>query len=347
MTKIPVSPDLQALPASLSAAWVKDALVTLERLYGIAPARLMAEAGLDPAVLANPSALLPLIDVLRVFVRAFAITRDHAIGVRLGAAVQIRSYPVLGYAIMGSANLGEAIRQLQRYERVVGELGRATLLDDGGDDVFLRWECPIPMPWARYVRDAAVAGWIGVARAVLEGVDAPLEAHFEHVPLTAAEESVYAEVFRCPVRFGMPMTGVRIPRAWLTLPLKSADPALGELMERHANELLADFGGGINLVSEVRSAIYRRLSGGEPDVESVAGDLGLTGRALQARLRKADLTFSDLVDEVRKSLASVLVGDDGMSLVNVAFLLGFAEQSSFTRAFRRWYGVAPGEYRRR
>ena len=70
-------------------------------------------------------------------------------------------------------------------------------------------------------------------------------------------------------------------------------------------------------------------------------------RALQARLRKADLTFTDLVDDVRRSLAAVLVADARLALVNVAMLLGFAEQSSFTRAFRRWYGMAPGEYRRR
>ncbi|MFZ5724590.1 MAG: AraC family transcriptional regulator [Pseudomonadota bacterium] len=343
---LPVSPDLQALPASLSAAWVNDALATVQREYGIAPAELLAQAGVDAQTFANPTALVPLIDVVRLFACALGRTGDNALGLRLGGNVQPRSYPVLGYVIMGSADLGEAIDRLLRFERIVGELGRASLDDEGADNLLLRWDCPVPMPYARYLRDAAVAGWVGFARSLLDNARAPLEARFEHPEPPAAEREAYERFFRCPVRFSAPHTGIVFPRVWLQLPLRSADPALGGIMEEHAARLLADFSSGINLANEVRSAIYRHLPGGEPEIETVAEDLGMTVRALQARLRKADVTFSDLVDDIRKSLAAVLVADERLTLVNVALLLGFAEQSSFTRAFRRWYGMAPGEYRK-
>lgn len=343
-----VTPDLQALPASLSAAWVNDALATVQREYGVAPADLLAQAGLDAQAFANPTALVPLIDVVRLFACVLARTGDHALGLRLGGNVQARSYPVLGYVIMGSANLGEAIDRLLRFERIVGELGRAALADEDedGDRLFLRWDCPVPMPYARYLRDAAVAGWVGFARALLDGERAPLEVRFEHPEPPPAERKLYEQFFRCPVHFSAPHTGIVFPRAWLRLPLRSADPALGGIMEQHAARLLADFSSGMNLANEVRSAIYRRLPGGDPDIDSVAADLGMTARSLQSRLRKAELTFSDLVDDIRRSLAAVLVADERLTLVNVALLLGFSEQSSFTRAFRRWYGMAPGEYRR-
>lgn len=345
---VPVPPELQALPASLSAAWVSDALATVQREYGIAADELLAQAGLDPAALANPTTLLPLIDVVRLFAIVFQRAQDHTLGLKLGAGVQVRSYPVLGYVIMGSANLGEAVQRLLRFERIVGELGRAALepADDG--QLLLRWDCPFPLPWARYLSDAAVAGWIGIARALLSGqVQSPREVLFAYPAPPAAERAVYEQYFGCPVRFAAPCTGILMDPDWLALPLRSADPALGTLMEDHAARLLADFSAGLNLANEVRSAIYRQLAGGEPDVGSVARELGLSTRALQGRLRKAELTFSDLVDDVRRSLAAVLVADERLSLVNVALLLGFAEQSSFTRAFRRWYGSAPGEYRRR
>lgn len=341
-----ISPDLQALPASLSAAWINDALNTLQREYGIVPAELIAQAGIDPQVLANTTALVPLIDAVRLFALALARTGDHTLGLKLGGNVQARSYPVLGYVIMGSANLGEAIDRLLRFEKIVGELGQASLGDETTDTLLLRWDCPVPMPYARYLRDAAVAGWVGFARALLDGGRAPLAARFEHPEPPAAERAAYEAFFACPVQFGAAHTGIVFPRAWLQLPLRSADPALGGIMEEHAARLLADFSSGINLANEVRSAIYRHLPGGEPDIETVAADLDMTVRALQTRLRKADVTFSDLVDDIRRSLAAVLVADARLTLVNVALLLGFAEQSSFTRAFRRWYGVAPGEYRK-
>lgn len=341
-----ISPDLQSLPASLSAAWINDALNTLHREYHIAPDELLAQAGLDPQLLANLTALVPLIDVVRLFALALARTGDHTLGLKLGGNVQARSYPVLGYVIMGSANLGEAIDRLLRFERIVGELGRASLSDESADNLFLRWDCPVPMPYARYLRDAAVAGWVGFARSLLEQQRAPLAARFEHPEPPPAERAAYEAFFACPVHFGAAQTGIVFPRSWLQLPLRSADPALGGLMEEHAARLLADFSSGMNLANEVRSVIYRHLPGGEPDIDSIATDLGMSARALQTRLRKADMTFSDLVDEIRRSLAAVLVADERLTLVNVALLLGFAEQSSFTRAFRRWYGVAPGEYRK-
>lgn len=343
---LPVSPDLQALPASLSAAWVNDALATVQKEYGIVPADLLAQAGVDARAFANPTTLVPLIDVLRLFATALGRTGDNAMGLRLGANVQPRSYPVLGYVIMGSATLGEAIDRLLRFERIIGELGRASLGDEDAEHLLLRWDCPVPMPYARYLRDAAVAGWVGFARSLLDGDYAPLTARFEHPEPPPAERAVYEKIFRCPVQFGAPHTGIVFPRGWLKLPLRSADAALGGIMEEHAARLLADFSSGINLSNEVRSAIYRHLPGGEPDIETVADDLGMTVRALQARLRKADVTFSDLVDDIRRSLAAVLVADERLTLVNVALLLGFSEQSSFTRAFRRWYGMAPGEYRK-
>lgn len=343
----PISPELQALPASLSAAWVNDALATVQAGYGIAPDELLAQAGVDPRALAEPTALVPLIDVVRLFTVALARSRDNTFGLRLGANAQVRSFPVLGYVIMGSATLGEAVNRLLRFERIVGDVGRASLEEAGGDRLFLRWDCPFPQPYARFLSDAAVAGWIGIARSLLEGLRSPLEVRFAYPAPPAGERAAYEAFFACPVHFGAAHTGILLARDWLDLPLRSADPALRHIMEEHAARLLADFPAGINLANEVRSAIYRQLAAGEPDVDSVAARLGMSARALQARLRKSELTFSDLVDDVRRSLAAVLVGDDRLTLVNVAMLLGFSEQSSFTRAFRRWYGVAPGEYRKK
>ncbi len=345
-TMLKISPDLQSLPASLSAAWVSDALLTVQREYGMAPAVLLAEAGVAADALERPDALLPLIDVFRIFVHVLVRSNDHALGLVLGAGVQPRSYPVLGYVILGSATLGEAIDRLLRFERIVGELGRTTLNDEGDGHLSLRWECPVPMPAARYLQDAAIAGWVALGRAIQDAQYAPLRACFAFPEPSSDERRRYESFFGCTVAFNAPWSGVVLQRDWLALPLRSADPLLGDMMEQRARALLADFSAGQNLGNEVRSAIYRRLTSGEPSIDVVAADLGLTTRSLQIRLRKSSINFTELVDDLRRSLAALWAADARLTLMDVALLLGFAEQSSFIRAFKRWYGMTPGEYRK-
>ncbi len=117
-------------------------------------------------------------------------------------------------------------------------------------------------------------------------------------------------------------------------------------MEREARELLADFDVNTNLASAVRAVIYRQLADGEPSLEGVAEALGLSARSLSKRLVAQSLRFPEILDRLRQSLAEIYLQDASLSLTEIALLLGFAESSSFSRAFRRWRGVSPNQYRR-
>ncbi|HAV70177.1 MAG TPA: AraC family transcriptional regulator, partial [Alcanivorax sp.] len=141
--------------------------------------------------------------------------------------------------------------------------------------------------------------------------------------------------------------GVRLPAALLRHSLESADPGLGRMMEKEAGALLADFDAHGNLLSRVRSAIYRRLGSGDPSVDAVAAELGLTVRTLQSRLQRQGLAYQEVLDGLRRSLAELYLRDPALNLTEIALLLGFAESSSFSRAFRRWRGESPVSWRRR
>jgi len=119
-----------------------------------------------------------------------------------------------------------------------------------------------------------------------------------------------------------------------------------ELMEREASQLLAEYDIKANLVNAVRSQVYRLLAEGEPGIERVAQRLGLGTRTLQQRLQQQGVSFQSVVDGLRQSLAELYLRDQALSLTDIALLLGFSEQSSFTRAFRRWRGQSPAAYRR-
>jgi len=96
----------------------------------------------------------------------------------------------------------------------------------------------------------------------------------------------------------------------------------------------------------VRARIYQQLADGEPSLESVAESLGMPSRTLSARLARRSLRFAEILDSLRQSLAELYLQDRALSLTEIALLLGFAESSSFSRAFRRWRGTSPNQWRR-
>jgi AraC-like DNA-binding protein len=127
---------------------------------------------------------------------------------------------------------------------------------------------------------------------------------------------------------------------------------LFEVLDRHAAMLLAELplpgssSLGSSLIADVRAAVGAELRGGDPTLERVAARMGMSGRTLQRRIDEQSLRFGELVDEVRSALAKAYLQDRQMALCEVAFLLGFADQSAFGRAFKRWTGVTPGRWRR-
>ncbi len=339
-----IDPQFTQSSASLAAAYMTSLLPALEAEYNLDTAALLERVGLDSNLLQNPQALIPFYRVGAFFLELLKETQDPGLGLVVGSGVQPRSYQVLGYAVLSSANLGQAIERLIRYEHLVGKLGSTTLQRDG-ELVRLIWHCPFEGPWSRYIKEAAVTGWVVYARSLLASQVKAEAVHFDHE--LVGECARYEAVYDCPVIFGSDWTGVTFDSGLLDEPLISADPGLNQMMEAHARDMLSQFKHKLNLVNEVREVVARILPTGEPVLEEVAQSIGLTGRALQNRLKSGGYHFKDVVDEVREQLAYAYLQNSDTSIIDIAFLLGFSEQSSFSRAFRRWTGMAPVEYRRR
>jgi AraC-like DNA-binding protein len=123
------------------------------------------------------------------------------------------------------------------------------------------------------------------------------------------------------------------------------DSAISEFFDTHLEKELSEIADDGELSRRVRIQISRALSQGVPTITEVAARLGMSGRTLQRRLADKDLAFQQLVDEARRELAERLLRGSAYSLAEVAFLTGFSEQSSFTRAFKRWAGQTPRNYR--
>jgi len=281
---------------------------------------------------------------MRLFVVVLSHCQDPGMGFEIGRLVRARSYQVLGYVILASANIGEAIDKLIRFEKLTGNLGRTEVVS-AEDSLQLVWHCPISGEPGRFLTEAAITGWVTFARQLINVPASPARVCFRH----SAPEDVarYSDYFGCPVVFAAPFDGVEVPLELLSLPLRDADPGLSGLMEREAQSLLADYDSRTNLLGAVRREMYCLLVEGEPTLEQVAARLSMAERTLQGRLRKQGLGFQEVLDGLRRTLAELYLQDQRLSLTDIGLLLGFSEQSSFTRAFRRWFAVSPAQYRQR
>jgi AraC-like DNA-binding protein len=148
------------------------------------------------------------------------------------------------------------------------------------------------------------------------------------------------------VRFGAPLTKLVFDASILELPLVGADLTLGSLLERQAEESLAGAARGGGFAGRVREVIKEGLPGGEARVEAACRRLGVSPRTLQRKLREEGTSFQGLLEEVQRALAEFYLRDREVAICEVSYLTGFSQPSAFHRAFRRWTGQTPKEFRR-
>ncbi len=333
--------------ASLSSAYLKSVLPAITSTYGVDVWPLLEQSGISKTQLELPDYLIPFYQAGAFFMSVMQACQDEGLGLVIGGAVQAKSYQVLGYAVMSSQNLGEAIDRLIRYEKLVGQMGstRLVISEEAGSDCRLVWRCPFDAPWSRFLKEAAIAGWVTYALSQVQVDSAVFTVHFDHTKASIPSHR-YGDVFGEYVVFDSQWSGVAFDSGLLTLPFSQADPGLNAMMDRQAAVLLDMFDSKLNLVNITREHIARGLPNGDPNLEDIAKSLSLTSRALQHRLKDSHTTFKEVVDEVRRQLALSYLAEKSVPMIDVAFLLGFSEQSSFSRAFKRWMGCSPVEYKK-
>ena len=335
------------LAGTVSVAYLQGLVEYLQR-QGIAPEALLAHAQLSPEVLGQRDQRIAASAYLTLLGEGVRLSGDPNLGLHLGESVRPGYYGVLGYLIMSCATLADALHRQARYASLVGNLGQVVLDDeparlDGEALVAHRWQ-PLLAQQQRQLSEETLAGWVSFGRWI-SGLDiAPTEVRFQHS--APADTSEHARIFRCPVLFDQPDNALVFPRRLLAAPLSQADAQVRGMLDAYADRLLAELNQGHGVLDRARLELARQLPEQGPDLEAIAAALALSPRTLQRRLREGGLSFSQLVDETRQQLALHYLRDPALELAEIAFLVGFSEAGSLARAFRRWTGTSPGEYRR-
>lgn len=267
---------------------------------------------------------------------------DDNLGLHLGRTVTPRHFGVMGYVLLACGTLGAALTRLHRYQRLVYDVSPMRI-EARGPSVTLEWGVENGRP-GRLVDETAITALVQFARDVTGAAETKIDAvHFVNEPPRSL--APYRRYFGGEVLFQQEATRVRLPLSLLAKPLRQPDAALLDLLERQAESLLAELPDAGNLEQAVRRAVAASAREGEITLERVASALHTSPRTLHRRLDALALGFRELRDDTRRRLAEQHLADPGMGIAEVALLLGYSEQSAFTRAFKRWTGATPMAFR--
>jgi AraC-like DNA-binding protein len=310
---------------------------------GIDPARIFSAAGVDPAMLRIPGKRAPVTVALRLWRIVEDVVRDPCFGIDVAAQVQGTGMHGLGYAWLSSATLGEAFRRFARYSRVLTELW-SLRIDEETDGIRASFVFPAGAPRpALFLYDALAAGIVRLSRLAYGEAFTPLEVTLVRGGPDRAQP--FTEWFRCPIVWGAERASILCRPEDLAQPLPTSNPDVALANERVLLEYLERLDRG-DVVSQVRRRMLEFLPSGPPTQGEVARALALSPRTLHRRLAEAGASFAKLLDDTRRELAAGYLQRTDYSVAEVAYLVGFAEVSSFNRAFRRWTGSSPTAVRR-
>ena len=295
----------------------QTARVFLEALVrlGYDKRALLAAAGLDLSDSEDPDARVPCQAIGSMFGYAMRTRPLKNLGMKLAAETRIGAFPLLDYLIVTCESVAQGVNQLARYFR----------LNDAPYTLEIRAnEDPICIIF-HSTRDSLTFefGVSLVALHLREETENRLNAAF--VSFTHRPEDVVEmqRVLGCPVRGGETWNGLALSRSAWQLPMRRRDPVLRGVLERHAKEIIACLPAGDNVILETRRVIMSRIPQGETEMQSVARCLATSARSLQRRLSAAGTSYQELLDSTRCEAATRYLHDRGLSVGEVAYLLGY------------------------
>jgi AraC-like DNA-binding protein len=327
-------------PTSLSS-WGLAMARALEA-HGCDAAALFAQVGLDFAALDDPEARYPQRGTSELWRLSVEATGDPCFGLAVARHTSPTTFHALGLSLAASGSLREAFERVVRYYRLVSD-GATIRFEDRGS-VYRVSVRPAGDHPALEAVDAVLAVAVRLCRSLTNRKFSPLRVEVRRP--APADPSPFFRCFRAPVMFDSPEDALVLDKVDGDRRIRGANPELAR-----ANDLVAaqaiDRWDRARLADRVRVVLADRLPSGAPLLSEMARALGTSTRALQRRLATESTTYAQLVDDARRDLADAYVREGRHSMGEIAYLLGFSGAASFTRAFRRWRGLAPSEARAR
>lgn len=310
---------------------------------GAAREALERDSGLRLEDLSDQNRRVPFARYVALMRAAKALTGDPALALHYGEQVDIAKVSIVGLIGQASETMLEAFQALNRFVRLIVETDNA----DGGDRFQLvRDKQGLWMIDARLnphafpeLTESAFAQLIQSPRRVHHDAGLVKAVHFTHEdPGYRAE---YERIFEAPVVFGSDRNGALLDEGWINRRVERLPPYAGDLLNAHAETLLADLDSSKTVRGQVEKLLTPLLPTGEASMDTVAAKMGLSRQTLFRRLKAEGVTFEQVLDDLRRRLALHYLNDKKVSVAEASYRLGFSDPAAFSRAFKRWTGASP------
>lgn len=304
--------------------------------------RLLEQVSLSPAALDNPDRLLTLYQGAALAESAAALEGLETLGFLVGRQTPPYKLGALGKILQNSLTLFDLLTTIEQTVSMANS-GQHVSLRWAGDWVWWQFHCDNPGRVSNLQTHRYDLGlYLNALRQVLGPDWKPTELHLEGPPCRAL--LAMDDFVGTTIHFLCPYNAIKIPRAALSLPYNPT--ATGDDINGHPDyDRFRQTAPSLTFLDSLQQLVQAMLPYGCPDIALVAAASGLSVRTLQRHLTKAGLTYSKLVDRVRFNRAVALLQQPDAKLIEIASELGYTDQANFSRAFRRWAGVSPHEYR--
>ncbi len=330
-----------AMQASTITSWARLVWSALQ-YYGHEPVAVFEEAGLDPSALHNANARYPVSRMIRLWGLAEAKTQDPCFGLVASSYWHPTTWHALGYSWLASKTLFEAFERLVRYSTIITDVAEMKMEESREKFRFTIRSRSADLIPPGITMDTVLATLVSMCRKSYGEEFKPLLVTMVHEDKGCGDR--FTEFFRASIQYSAPEYALCVGKQELTEPLATANIELARANDQVIVAYLAKFNRDA-IVMRVKDRLIDQLPTGNLTEESVAEALNMSQRSLQRKLRDEGTTYKQVLDKTRRELAEKYIESSLLTLNEIAYLLGFAEPSSFSRSFKRWNGVSPSFYR--
>ncbi len=322
---------------SVSLHFLKAMLALCPRLGIAVPATASAWLRQNPAATRVP------LDVQdRIWEEFCQASGDPLIGLHLGLDTQPGNLDIVGLLLMSCDDLAEALEMLVDYQQIIGEGGEFFLEQKPAGNAPPCWQLRYESRFrcrARERIEAVFATLLHLGRWISGGAFRPLAVHFQH--RAAVDAGIYRQLLDCPVDFEALENEIVFPATQASLPLIQSNAAVTRHLRVMADQMLASLGSQ-TLAHQVQVLLQETPAASREDI---AERLRMSGRHLNRLLAEDETSFKLLQDTVRRQLAEAALRGNDKRMADIAAELGFSDESAFAKAFRRWTGLSPSQFR--
>ena len=304
--------------------------------------RVLAAAGLDWATLVTDDTRLGRDTIVRLAEGAMAATRRPWLGLDLGGGAPVSAHGALGYAVVTSRDLHQALLTLARYGATRNDAMAWTCVDTRDGMTMQAVERAALGPVRAFVVDTVLAAILRMVETAVGQV--PLALRIDLPLPVPAWRDQYQRFGVAEVRFDQPAFAFHVAQADLALPCIGADAKAHASACRECEEALAEVAGA-SMAQRVAGVLASVDDGAYPRMADVAARCGISTRTLIRRLHEDGATFQQLLDDARKQRALWMLLHTAVPVEEIAARLGYVDTSNFSRTVRRWFGATPRELR--